>query len=83
MSILEKHKENVFETEIVDYLTSHGWAEGISQNYDKELALYPEDLLTYIKTTQPDAYEKMLKREGSKTDDVLLKFVAKELDSQG
>ena len=83
MSILDKHKENVFETEIVNYLTSHGWAEGTSQGYDKDLALYPEDLLTYIKSTQPDAYEKMLKREGVKTDDVLLKFVAKELDSQG
>lgn len=83
MSILDKHKENVFETEIVDYLTSHGWAEGTSHGYDKDLALYPEDLLTYIKSTQPEAYEKMLKREGAKTDDVLLKFVAKELDTQG
>lgn len=83
MSILDKHKENVFETEIVDYLTSHGWTEGASQNYNKDLALYPEDLLTYIKSTQPEAYEKMLKREGTKTNDVLLKFVAKELDTQG
>ena len=83
MSILEKHKENVFETEIVDYLTSNGWIEGTSQGYDEDLALYPEDLLTYIKSTQPEAYEKMLKRESAKTDDVLLKFVAKELDTQG
>ncbi len=83
MSILDKHKENVFETEIVAYLTTHEWMEGTSQGYDRNLALYPEDLLTYIKSTQPDAYEKMLKREGAKTDDVLLKFVAKELDSQG
>ncbi|NCC55775.1 MAG: type I restriction endonuclease subunit R, partial [Erysipelotrichia bacterium] len=83
MSILDKHKENVFETEIVDYLASHGWAEGTSQSYNKDLALYPEDLLMYIKSTQPEAYEKMLKREGTKTDDVLLKFVAKELDTQG
>ena len=83
MSILDKHKENVFETEIVDYLTTHEWMEGPSQGYDKDLALYPEDLLMYIKSTQPDAYEKMYKREGAKTDDVLLKFVAKELDTQG
>jgi type I restriction enzyme, R subunit len=75
MSILDKHKENVFETEIVGYLASHGWVEGTSQGYDKDLALYPEDLLTYIKSTQPDAYEKMLKREGAKTDDVLLKLL--------
>jgi len=83
MSILDKHKENVFESEIVSYLTSTQWVEGSSTGYDQKLALYPEDLITYIKTTQPQAYEKMQKREGAKTDEVLCKHVAKEMDKQG
>ena len=83
MSIHDKHKENKFETEIVEYLSSTSWIEGTSQGYDKELALYPDDLLTFIKTTQPQAYEKMAKREGAKVDDVLCKFVASELDKKG
>lgn len=83
MSIHDKHKENKFETEIVEYLSSTSWIEGTSQGYDKELALYPDDLLTFIKNTQPQAYEKMAKREGAKVDDVLCKFVASELDKKG
>ena len=80
MSIHDKHKENQFETEIVKHLSTTSWVEGTSQGYNKELALYPEDLLIFIKTTQHQAYEKMAKREGDKVDDVLCKFVAKELD---
>ena len=83
MSIHDKHKENQFETEIVKHLTSTSWIEGTSQGYDKELAIYPDDLLTFIKTTQAQAYEKMAKREGDKVDDVLCKFVANELDKKG
>ena len=83
MSTLDKHKENVFESEIVSYLTSTQWLEGTSQGYDKEQALYPEDLISYIKNTQPQAYEKMQKREGAKTDAVLCKHVAKEMDKHG
>jgi type I restriction enzyme R subunit len=83
MSIHDKHKENQFETEIVKHLTSTSWIEGTSQGYDKDLAIYPDDLLTFIKTTQAQAYEKMAKREGAKVDDVLCKFVANELDKKG
>lgn len=83
MSIHDKHKENQFETEIVEYLSSTSWVEGTSAGYDKELSLYPEDLLLFIKTTQPQAYEKLAKKEGSKTDETLCKIVANELDKKG
>ena len=49
MSIHDKHKESKFETEIVEYLTSKDWIEGTSSGYDKKLALYTEDLISYIK----------------------------------
>ncbi len=55
---MSKHKEITFETEIVDYLTQHDWIEGTSADYDQALALYSEDLITYIKSTQPKEYEK-------------------------
>lgn len=83
MSIHDKHKEHRFETEIVEYLTSNSWIEGFSSGYDKELAIYKDDLLSYIKSTQSVAYDKMQKREGVKTDEVLCKFIASELDKQG
>tara|TARA_B110000977_G_scaffold188846_1_gene257583 strand:- start:594 stop:908 length:315 start_codon:yes stop_codon:yes gene_type:complete len=83
MSIHDKHKEDKMELSIVEHLANNGWLEVTSHGYDKDLALYSEDLLSFIKTTQPQAYEKMAKREGDKTDEVLLKHVAKELNKSG
>ena len=80
---MSKHKERQFQKEIVQHLTTHGYVEGDASGYDRELALYPQDIIDYIKTTQPQAYEKMQKREGAKTDEVLCKFVAKEMDKHG
>ncbi len=80
---MSKHKERQFQIEIVQHLTAHNYVEGDASHYDRELALYSQDLIAYIKTTQPQAYEKMQKREGAKTDEVLCKYVAKEMDKHG
>ena len=80
---MSRHKERQFQIEIVQHLTSHNYVEGDVSGYDRELALYPEDIISYIKATQPQAYEKMQKREGVKTDAVLVKHVAKEMDKHG
>jgi len=77
---MSKHKERQFQIEIVQHLNTHGYVEGDASGYDRELALYPEDIIAYIKTTQAQAYEKMQKREGIKTDEVLVKHVGKEMD---
>lgn len=80
---MSKHKEITFETEIVEYLTNHNWVEGSSEGYDKSLALYTEDLITYIQTTQPSEYEKFSKRHQSNTDTALCRHVASMMDKQG
>lgn len=79
---MNKHKEIIFETEIVDYLTQHQWLEGTSDGYDKALALYPEDLIAFIKATQPTEYEKFAKRHPTKTDTALCQYVAAQMDKQ-
>ena len=79
-----KHREFNFEEEIVkDLLNNRGWVQGISAEYDKELGLYTKDLIEFIKTSEPKAYEKIKKREKEKTDEVIAKFVAKNLNKYG
>ena len=78
-----RHKERQFQVEIVQHLVAHGWVEGSASGYDREEALYPTDLVEYISTTQPKAYEKMQTREGAKTNEVLCRHVAKEMDKHG
>ena len=55
----EKHREIYFEIEIVAHLTAHGWLEGDSAGYDRALALYPEDLIGWLRDTQPNELAKL------------------------
>ena len=80
---MESHKEIIFENEVIVLLKANGYVEGTSQNYNRELALYPQDLINYIKTTSPKAYEKLAKTYGESVDEAISERVAKQLDTHG
>ncbi|HHB95029.1 MAG TPA: hypothetical protein ENK88_07770 [Campylobacterales bacterium] len=80
---MSQHKEIVFENEVTKLLKANGYIEGNSKNYNKELALYPDDLISYIKNTSPKAYEKMSKMYGADVDNAICKRVAKQMDMHG
>ena len=89
MSQDNKSREHVFQTDILDQMQSHGWLLGKSNNYNKVLALYPEDVIAFIKTTQPDQWEKLAQhfpeteRNPTATADALLKSLERELKNEG
>lgn len=82
-----KTRESSFQNDILDQMQSHGWLLGESKNYNKELALYPEDLITFIKTTQPEQWDKQLKihpstdRRPTAPEEALLKTVVRDLSA--
>lgn len=76
-----KAKEVVFQNDILDQMQSHGWLLGESKNYDKELALYPEDVIAFIKTTQPEQWQKQLGIHPKNPEDALLKTVVRDLSA--
>jgi type I restriction enzyme R subunit len=80
---MDKHKEIIFENEIVQHLTSHGGLEGKPSLYNRELALYPEDLVGFVQDTQPQAWVKLEKFHNSSTADVFIKRVAEQMDKRG
>jgi len=80
---VSQHKEEVFETEVIELLKANGYTEVISKNYNKTLALYPQDLINYIKTTSPKSYEKLSKTYGSTVNEAICKRVAKQMDTLG
>ena len=51
-------KESAFQQDIIDQMVAGGWKQGDPKNYDRKLALYTEDCLQYVKTTQPKTWEK-------------------------
>ena len=63
-----RHREITFEEELVAHLTANGWLEGDPQKYDRELALYPEDLIGWLRDTQPQELEKLTAFHGANTE---------------
>jgi type I restriction enzyme R subunit len=77
-------KEVTFEGEIVGHLTAAGgWLPGDPKNYDRKLAVYPEDVIGWIKDTQPAEYEKVKGTQNGATDSIILERLAKALQEEG
>jgi type I restriction enzyme R subunit len=84
--VISDHNEIVFETEICEHLAAHGWLYSTNDaGYDRERALFPDDLFAWLEATQPTAYEKALKAAGSpaKFLDVLTTALDKPLEHGG
>ena len=79
------HKEISFETEICQYLADHGWhyADGGAAAYDRALALFPADVLAWVRAAQPQAWDLLAKNHGAKAGDNLLARLRDQLNQRG
>ncbi|MFE5816949.1 type I restriction endonuclease subunit R [Streptomyces sp. NPDC056479] len=80
------HHEVVFETEICEFLRDHGWLYSANDTgYDRERALFPNDLFAWLEKTQKSAYQKALKAAGSQAKflDVLTAALDRPLEHGG
>lgn len=81
------HTERVFENELCDHLASHGWTVRThlqnATSYSREQALFPEDLLAFVKETQADEWAKFKTWHNGRSEDVFVKRVAEQLDKHG
>ena len=56
------HTESCFEDEVErSLLTSGGYVQGKASEYDKEKALFPDDVVSFVQYTQPKFWERLLK----------------------
>ncbi|CDT86978.1 Type III restriction enzyme res subunit [Vibrio coralliirubri] len=82
-------QEKIFQNDILDQMQSQGWLLGESNKYNKELALYPEDVIAFTKATQLEQWNKLAQhfpetdRNPTATADALLKLLERELKSEG
>ena len=78
------HLEKSFEEEICEYLAGHGFLYSPDDTgYDRELALFPEDLTEWVKTIQPKAWETLEKMHCAKAAGILAKRVRGLLNEVG
>lgn len=79
------HQEISFETEICEYLPAQGWlyTAGDAAQYDRALALFPADVLEWVREAQPKAWETLSKNHGAQAGDVLLARLREQLNTRG
>lgn len=61
-------KELIFQNEMVAQMVANGWHDGKGDGYDRERALYTQDALNFVQTTQPQEWEKFAKIYPNDTD---------------
>lgn len=80
---MDKASESVFQRAIISDLVLGGWLEGKSERYDRALALYPEDLLGYVRETQPEAMDRLARFYGDQLEAKLLQRATEQMDKHG
>lgn len=79
----QKHKELAFEDEAVAELASRGWVEGSAGGYNRQLGLYHEDVIEWIKQTQPKVWAKIKADRNGQAEQSVLERLAACLDREG
>lgn len=76
--------EKTFETAIISSLTeSGGWTQGDPAMFDRELGLFPKDVISFIRSTQPKEWEKLEKVHGNTIEAKVIQRLVKELELNG
>ena len=60
MTLVKKDvsRENCFQDDIITQMVVAGWTVGAASGYDRKRALYWEDVLAFVKNSQPKAWQK-------------------------
>ena len=82
---MAKHHETSFEDVICDRLGDGGWlhASGDAASYDRARAMFPADVVDWVKASQPAAWASLSKSHGAAAEAALLDRIRKQLDDRG
>lgn len=75
-----KTVERVFQDDMIAQMLVDGWLLGEPSGYDRELALYSEDVIGFVKDTQDAEWQKHLKNYPNDPEQKLLERVALQLN---
>jgi type I restriction enzyme, R subunit len=79
------HKEVNLEKEICEHLATNGWlhADGDAGSFDRPAALFSPDVLAWVRATQPEAWEVLVKNHGPKAGETFTARLRDQLDHRG
>jgi type I restriction enzyme R subunit len=77
---MSKANELPFQNDMISQLIANGWLLGKSENYNRELALYSDDLLGFVQDTQPEQWRKFCSLYPNNPEQKFLERVANQLN---
>ena len=77
------YTETNFENHIEDHLNESGYRSLLPADYDKYACLIPEELLRFIRDSQPEEYRKLEYQHGGQTPDKLLNRIGTQIERRG
>jgi type I restriction enzyme R subunit len=77
-----RHNEAAFESVIENYLLAYGYVRVPSQ-FDRTHAIFPEEAIAFIRTTQPKEWAKLEALHGENTATQILTDLSKWMDTYG
>src|SRR5260370_27192006 len=78
------HTEVGFERELFEHLTVHGWLYSSDDTgYDRERAVFPEDLFAWLNATQPQEWAKHDASSKGHAESALLDRLLKLMEEHG
>ncbi|MCT1435938.1 type I restriction endonuclease subunit R [Brachybacterium paraconglomeratum] len=77
--------EAAFEENIETHLTTHGWRAAPPSSYDRDLGLFPDEVISFVQESQPKAWKQLVTRHGGESTarQRLVKVVADAIDHRG
>ena len=75
----DRSREFIFQNEMIKELLAGGWLLGKPEKYNRELALYPEDLLGFVQETQGNQWRKFCKLYPHDAEEKFLERVGRQL----
>ncbi|MEO8325390.1 MAG: DEAD/DEAH box helicase family protein [Nitrospirota bacterium] len=75
-----KANELTFQNDLIRQMVANGWLLGKPENYNRELALYEEDVLGFVKDTQDEQWKKFCALYPNNPEQKFLARVASQLN---
>ena len=80
---MSQTSEGAFETVIETHLLTNGYVTISGNGFDRERAIFPDTVLSFIRETQPKEWAKLERLHGAKTGEQVLGDLCKWLDTHG
>jgi len=79
----KSYLEQDFEEHIEQSLLSTGYNKKYSEDYDKPLCIIPDEVISFIKSTQPKEFENLQRQYGKDTEDKICYRLSQEISQKG